>query len=174
MKFFKKILFLIFTLTFFCFSCCTSVENIYTLPTEEGSLIFLRPVNIKNKDNPVSLISFDITLINKDNKIIEQASIKYTLTSDELNTALSSTLCLKKNDRQIICDSPELIFKRINPATKKFEARFEQKIDSEKFLDFLKADAPAAIVIKYENGNENLLTSKDFDNKLMELSLILL
>lgn len=171
----KKSLFLIAILTsFFLFTNCTTTENLLTFPNPQGNTIFLRPVSIADKKQDIQQLNIDITVLVSEDQILENPVLNFTITSKNLDKLQNCTLQLKSPSKTIECEKLSRLYKQIGSQKNTYDFRYTSEIKKEDFLIFLKDLSSVTIILKQPDGTEYFYSSKELENKLSELRLLLI
>lgn len=175
LRFMKKNLFLIaLSLSLFLFTNCTTTENLLTFPNPQGNTIFLRPVSIADKKQDIQQLNIDITVLVSEDQILENPVLNFTITSKNLDKLQNCTLQLKSPSKTIECEKLSRLYKQIGSQKNTYDFRYTSEINKEDFLIFLKDLSSVTIILKQSDGTEYFYYSKEFENKLSELRLLLI
>lgn len=174
MKHIKKVFLFLFFLSFF-FACKTTEANIYTIPQEEGQLIFLRPVDLVDKSFILQKATFDITVKIIDFSVTDENIVNYTLYFpyqyyDFINQA--ELFFSTDSESKISLENVKILYKDFD-RKKNLEVRYSADISGEKVRKLLENPENSRIGLSIDNQT-TFFNSKAFSQKLYELGVIIL
>lgn len=174
MKHIKKVFLFLFFISFF-FACKTTEANIYTIPQEEGQLIFLRPVDLVDKSFILQKATFDITVKIIDFSVTDENIVNYTLYFpyqyyDFINQA--ELFFSTDSESKISLENVKILYKDFD-RKKNLEVRYSAGISGEKVRKLLENPENSRIGLSIDNQT-TFFNSKAFSQKLYELGVIIL
>ena len=174
MKQIKKVFLFLFFISFF-FACKTTEANIYTIPQENGQLIFLRPVELVNKSFILKKTTFDITVKILDFSITDDNVVNYTLYFpyqyyDFINQA--ELFFSTDSESKISLENVKILYKDFD-RKKNLEVRYSADISGEKIQKLLENPEHSRIGLSIDNQT-TFFYSKAFSQRLYELGVIVL
>lgn len=165
--------FLIPLLLLFLVSCKTTEANIYTLPHEDGQLIFLRPVTIDDKSFVLRNTDFDMTVIITDFQLTQSNTINYTI---HLPTEYYSYIdkvdffFQTQTGEKITPQNISILYKDFDKK-KNLEVRYSGTITKENLAAMLENPAATKIGLSIDNKT-HIFQSEPFSQKLFELGVL--
>ena len=155
-------------------SCKTTETNIYTLPKENGQLVFLRPVFLDDKHFILREISFDLTVIIENFELTDNNTVNYTI---HIPKQYSSQLdkveffFQTKEFEKILPTDISILYKDLDK-NKDLEVRFSAKISKEGLASMVANPSEAKIGLSLDNQTQ-VFMSESFSQKLYELGVLI-
>lgn len=174
MKHIKKVFLFLFFISFF-FACKTTEANIYTIPQEEGQLIFLRPVDLVDNSFILQKATFDITVKIIDFSVTDENIVNYTLYFPyQYYDFINQTELFFSTDSEskISLENVKILYKDFD-RKKNLEVRYSADISGEKVRKLLENPENSRIGLSIDNQT-TFFNSKAFSQKLYELGVIIL
>ena len=174
MKHIKKVFLFLFFISFF-FARKTTEANIYTIPQEEGQLIFLRPVDLVDNSFILQKATFDITVKIIDFSVTDENIVNYTLYFPyQYYDFINQTELFFSTDSEskISLENVKILYKDFD-RKKNLEVRYSADISGEKVRKLLENPENSRIGLSIDNQT-TFFNSKAFSQKLYELGVIIL
>lgn len=171
--FLKKLSLVLFPLILLIISGCASKDNLFTLTSSKGSIVFIRPTDFSVKNSEIKKLSIDFTIPLTDLKISETSTVNWTITFSEINNTYENTFLdfsFLNSDSDIKIQNMEILYKNLNKQ-KNLEVRYTGKLTSENMKLLLENADSAAININTKLQTVSL-SSQEFSEKLLEAGII--
>lgn len=171
---FIKYLFL-FILCFLVFSCVTENSVFTANAPNETQLYFLRPTQIKVKNQNLKVVNFDITLYVKDNELVGTPILNctYYISTQSSKNAEKFLLEITDDETTLSVKNKKQLVKNIIK-NKYIEVRYSYELNNDEILALLQNEKTVKLKLLYPDGKFDYFASEELNRKLNDLRILML
>lgn len=171
---FIKCLFLLL-LCFLVFSCVTENSVFTANAPNETQLYFLRPTQIKVKNQNLKVVDFDITLYVKDNELVGTPILNctYYIPTQSSKNAEKFLLEITDDETTLSVKNKKQLVKNILK-NKYLEVRYSYELNNNEILSLLQNEKTVKLKLLYPDGKFDYFVSEELNRKLNDLRILML
>ena len=171
---FIKCLFLLL-LCFLVFSCVTENSVFTANAPNETQLYFLRPTQIKVKNQNLKVVDFDITLYVKDNELVGTPILNctYYVPTQSSKNAEKFLLEITDDETTLSVKNKKQLVKNILK-NKYLEVRYSYELNNDEILSLLQNEKTVKLKLLYPDGKFDYFVSEELNRKLNDLRILML
>lgn len=171
---FIKCLFLLL-LCFLVFSCVTENSVFTANAPNETQLYFLRPTQIKVKNQNLKVVDFDITLYVKDNELVGTPILNctYYIPTQSSKNAEKFLLEITDDETTLSVKNKKQLVKNILK-NKYLEVRYSYELNNDEILSLLQNEKTVKLKLLYPDGKFDYFVSEELNRKLNDLRILML
>ena len=171
---FIKCLFLLL-LCFLVFSCVTENSVFTANAPNETQLYFLRPIQIKVKNQNLKVVDFDITLYVKDNELVGTPILNctYYIPTQSSKNAEKFLLEITDDETTLSVKNKKQLVKNILK-NKYLEVRYSYELNNDEILSLLQNEKTVKLKLLYPDGKFDYFVSEELNRKLNDLRILML
>lgn len=171
---FIKCLFLLL-LCFLVFSCVTENSVFTANAPNETQLYFLRPTQIKVKNQNLKVVGFDITLYVKDNELVGTPILNctYYIPTQSSKNAEKFLLEITDDETTLSVKNKKQLVKNILK-NKYLEVRYSYELNNDEILSLLQNEKTVKLKLLYPDGKFDYFVSEELNRKLNDLRILML
>ena len=171
---FIKCLFLLL-LCFLVFSCVTENSVFTANAPNETQLYFLRPTQIKVKNQNLKVVDFDITLYVKDNELVGTPILNctYYVPTQSSKNAEKFLLEITDDETTLSVKNKKQLVKNILK-NKYLEVRYSYELNNDEILSLLQNEKTVKLKLLYPDGKFDYFVSEELNGKLNDLRILML
>lgn len=171
---FIKCLFLLL-LCFLVFSCVTENSVFTANAPNETQLYFLRPTQIKVKNQNLKFVDFDITLYVKDNELVGTPILNctYYIPTQSSKNAEKFLLEITDDETTLSVKNKKQLVKNILK-NKYLEVRYSYELNNDEILSLLQNEKTVKLKLLYPDGKFDYFVSEELNRKLNDLRILML
>ena len=171
---FIKCLFLLL-LCFLVFSCVTENSVFTANAPNETQLYFLRPTQIKVKNQNLKFVDFDITLYVKDNELVGTPILNctYYIPTQSSKNAEKFLLEITDDETTLSVKNKKQLVKNILK-NKYLEVRYSYELNNNEILSLLQNEKTVKLKLLYPDGKFDYFVSEELNRKLNDLRILML
>lgn len=171
---FIKCLFLLL-LCFLVFSCVTENSVFTANAPNETQLYFLRPTQIKVKNQNLKVVGFDITLYVKDNELVGTPILNctYYIPTQSSKNAEKFLLEITDDETTLSVKNKKQLVKNILK-NKYLEVRYSYELNNNEILSLLQNEKTVKLKLLYPDGKFDYFVSEELNRKLNDLRILML
>ena len=171
---FIKCLFLLL-LCFLVFSCVTENSVFTANAPNETQLYFLRPTQIKVKNQNLKVVGFDITLYVKDNELVGTPILNctYYIPTQSSKNAEKFLLEITDDETTLSVKNKKQLVKNILK-NKYLEVRYSYELNNDEILSLLQNEKTVKLKLLYPDGKFDYFVSEELNRNLNDLRILML